>query len=270
MEFRLHEMGPELAVAQVFIPFSQALQALQSYRDFTAEMAPEIGCYLLAVNVPPIAPFPEAHHGKTAIAIVASHCGGIEAGMAALKPLTEVGDPIFSLLTPAPPYTTLQTSFDAANPAGKRFSGRRSTSMRSPTRPSTRSCSTPTRCPGLQRGVLRGAGWRHGRARASGHGLPAPPRGVQLRRGGRLEDASGDERSIAWVRSFHAAILPFGNGRVDANSWALTTSKARAGLTGRTPSGAVGQGHLRSRWCPLASRLRPPLGGWCETRVLRG
>ena len=58
MEFRLHEMRPELAVAQVFIPFSQALQALQSYRDFTAEMAPEIGCYLLAVNVPPVAPFP--------------------------------------------------------------------------------------------------------------------------------------------------------------------------------------------------------------------
>ena len=40
--------------------------------------------------------------------------------MAALMPLTAIGDPIFSLLTPMP-YTMLQTSFDAANPAGKRF-----------------------------------------------------------------------------------------------------------------------------------------------------
>ncbi len=62
MDFSLHRMGPELAVAQVFIPYAGALDAVRFYREFTAEMAPEIGCYLLAVNVPPGRAIP---HGST-------------------------------------------------------------------------------------------------------------------------------------------------------------------------------------------------------------
>ncbi len=221
MEFRLHEIGPELAVAQVFIPFSQALQALQSYRDFTADMAPEIGCYLLAVNVPPVAPFPEAHHGKTAIAIVASHCGGIEAGMAALKPLTEVGDPIFSLLTPMP-YTTLQTSFDAANPAGKRFFWKAQyfDALTDEALDTFVQHADPLPGP-YSAAFFEALGGAMAEREPSDTAFPHRRAAYNFAAGAGWEDASGDERSIAWVRSFHAAISPFGNGGVYANYMGL-------------------------------------------------
>lgn len=119
-EFRLHDVGPEVMTAQVFLPMSGAADALRAYRDFMAAAPDEALCYALFVNVPRVEPFPEAEHGRTALALVACHTGPIEHGEIALAPLAEIGDPMLSVFAPLP-YVTLQSSFDAGAPDGGRY-----------------------------------------------------------------------------------------------------------------------------------------------------
>ena len=119
-EFKLYEVGPEVMTAQVFYPIEDAKQVLQFYRDFTANASDELAGYALVVRVPPVAPFPEDLHGKTAIAIVACHSGSLEDGKAELEPLQNFGNPILCAIMPMP-FLGLQTSFDQGVPNGMRY-----------------------------------------------------------------------------------------------------------------------------------------------------
>jgi FAD/FMN-containing dehydrogenase len=118
--FQLHQVGPEVVAAQIFYPFEQAERVLRSYRDLMATAPDELSCYALAVNIPPVEPFPEEHHGKTAIVLVGCYTGETKDGLALFEPLKNLGDPIVALVSPMP-YTTLQQSFDAGTPKGQRY-----------------------------------------------------------------------------------------------------------------------------------------------------
>lgn len=119
-EFRLHAVGPEVMTAQVFHGMDGAAEGLAFYRDFMSTAPDEAACYPLFVNVPPVDPFPEHYHGKTALVFVGCYAGSLEDGEEALRPLGEFGAPFFSAIAPMP-YTTLQSSFDAGAPDGGRF-----------------------------------------------------------------------------------------------------------------------------------------------------
>jgi len=119
-EFKIHEVGPEIMVAQVFYPIEDAKQVLKFYREFTSNATDEMAGYALVVRVPPVDPFPEALRGKTAIALVVSFAGSLAEGAKALKPLESFGDPILRAIMPMP-FLTLQTSFDLGNPNGMRY-----------------------------------------------------------------------------------------------------------------------------------------------------
>lgn len=119
-EFRLHEVGPEVAVAQAYVLQEHAAEALASYRDFALSAPDEVACYALALRIPPIEVFPAKHHGKVAIGMVAMHCGSVEAGETALAPLAETDNAIVSFVAPMD-YAVLQGSFDAGTPDGGRY-----------------------------------------------------------------------------------------------------------------------------------------------------
>jgi FAD/FMN-containing dehydrogenase len=119
-EFQLHEVGPDVLVAQIFHPFQDAEDVLRFYRDFTAGAPRELACYAMFVHVPPVAPFPEAFHGQIALALVACYSGSIAEGETVLAPLKEFGDPLLNAVQPMP-YTALQQSFDAGTPDGGRY-----------------------------------------------------------------------------------------------------------------------------------------------------
>ncbi len=217
IELQLHPMGPELAVAQVFLPYAGASEALRFYREFTSEMAPEIGCYLLAVNVPPVDPFPPAYHGTTAIALVASHCGAVEDGLAALRPLTEVGEPMLSVLTPMP-YTTLQQSFDAANPAGKQFFWKSEYLKGLPDEALETFVAHADPLPGpFSAAFFEALGGAMAERDLAETAFPHRRAAYNFAAGAGWEDPARDDESIAWARRFHEAMTPFGTGGVYAN-----------------------------------------------------
>lgn len=119
-EFQLHEVGPDVLVAQIFHPFQAAGEALRFYRDFSAGAPRELACYAMFVHVPPVAPFPEAFHGQIALALVACYSGSIAEGKTVLAPLKEFGTPLLNAVQ-SMPYTALQQSFDAGTPDGARY-----------------------------------------------------------------------------------------------------------------------------------------------------
>jgi FAD/FMN-containing dehydrogenase len=119
-EFRLHEVGPEVLVGQIFYPVENAKQVLLAYRDLMAVAPDVLSCYAVVANVPPADPFPEEYRGKPAIALVACYTGPQERGISLLEPLGKLGTPILKAIGPMP-YTTLQQSFDAGTPSGTRW-----------------------------------------------------------------------------------------------------------------------------------------------------
>jgi FAD/FMN-containing dehydrogenase len=119
-EFRLHEVGPEVGTLQAFYPMSQAAQALTSYRAYMTAASDEVTCYAMFITVPSVEPFPEAEHGETTLGLFACHAGELGDGERDLTPLTEMGDPMFSVLAPMP-YVALQSTFDAGTPDGGRY-----------------------------------------------------------------------------------------------------------------------------------------------------
>lgn len=217
MELQLHPVGPQLAVAQVFLPWKLAGEALRFYRDFTAGMAPEIGCYLLAANVPPADPFPREYQGTTAVVLAASHCGDLDEGLAALAPMTKIGDPIFSMLAPLP-YTALQQSFDAANPAGKRFFWKSEYLSELPDEALETFISHADPLPGpFSAAFLEALGGAMADRDAAATAFPHRGAAFNFAACAGWEDAGHDEAAIAWVRGFHEAMTPFGTGGVYAN-----------------------------------------------------
>jgi FAD/FMN-containing dehydrogenase len=217
MELRLHPVGPELASAQVFLPWSVAEDAVRFYREFTAEMAPEIGCYLLAANVPPIDPFPEEYQGTTAAVLVASHCGDVEQGLAALRPITEIAEPIFSMLAPLP-YTALQQSFDAANPAGKRFFWKSEYLASLPDEALETFLAHADPLPGpFSAAFFEALGGAMAEQAPSATAFPHRGAAYNFAACAGWEDPARDDAAIAWARRFHEAMTPFGTGGVYAN-----------------------------------------------------
>lgn len=119
-EFRLHEVGPEILTAQAFHLFDHAADVLRFYRDFIAAAPNEVGCAALVLRIPPAEPFPEEHHGKMAVALVANYSADIEDGKEHLRPIEEFGNPVFSAMTPMP-FKVLQSVFDDGYPEGARY-----------------------------------------------------------------------------------------------------------------------------------------------------
>lgn len=119
-EFRLHDVGPEILTAQTFHLFDDAAEVLRFYRDFMIAAPNEVGCVALVLRIPPAEPFPEEHHGKMAVGIVANYSAGIDEGKEQLRPVEEFGNPILSAMMPMP-FTAFQCVFDDGYPEGARY-----------------------------------------------------------------------------------------------------------------------------------------------------
>lgn len=122
-KFSLHEVGPEVLLSQAFYPYRDLREVLQFYREFMVGAPDELLCYPFIIHTPPLAPFPEEFHGKTACALIACYSGDQEKGWALLQPLEKFGEPFFNFVQPIA-YTELQKSFDAGMPKGLRWYSR--------------------------------------------------------------------------------------------------------------------------------------------------
>ena len=217
VELRLHPLGPELMVAQAFHPYEDAGTALRFFRDFTSDAPDEVGFYALAVNVPPLPGFPEAFHGKTAIALIASYAGSLADGERALRPIGEFGEPMLKVVA-AMPYAALQQSFDAANPAHERYFWK-SHYLGSLTDDAIDVfVAHVDPLPGpFSAAWFEPLGGALGRVPAEATAFPHRDAAYNFAISAGWTDAADDERAVVWTRAFHDAMTPWATGGVYAN-----------------------------------------------------
>lgn len=217
IELQLHPLGPEIAVVQAFYPFAEAARHFRAFRDFFADAPDEMGGFALAVNVPPVDPFPADAHGTTAVAIVASHAGTIEEGTRALQPLAELGPSLLAVVAPMQ-YTALQQAFDLANPAGMRYFWKSTYADSLPDDAIDAFVAHADPLPGpFSAAWFEPLGGAMGRVDSASTAFPhrRPRFNVAFAAG--WESEADDEPAVAWARSCYDTMQPWSSGGLYAN-----------------------------------------------------
>lgn len=216
-EFRLHEVGPEVAVGQAYVLREHAAEALAFYRDFVRKAPDEVACYALALRVPPIEAFPAEHHGEVAIGLVAMHCGSVADGQAALAPLAETEHAIVSFVLPME-YAVLQSSFDAGAPDGARYYFKSDYLTGLPDEAIDALVDQLDPFPGdFTMMGFEPLGGAISRVDRDATAFPHRDSELMFSVWAGWSDPADDDEMIAWSRGVHAAMAPFADGGVYVN-----------------------------------------------------
>lgn len=215
--FRLHEVGPEIAVAQTYQPFPAGKETLAFYRDFMEDAPDEMNCLPLIVRVPPVEPFPEAQHGNICVALVVTHCGPVETGLDALQPVVDFGDPIASF-SDSMPYTALQSAFDAGAPDGARYYGKSQFLSKLPDEAIDAILTRVEPLPGPMSMIfLETMGGAINRVDPASTAFPHRDAACNFTPFGGWEDPSQDHEIKQWARELYEAVQPWSTGGVYLN-----------------------------------------------------
>ena len=109
-EFRLHPVGPMITGGVVAHPFAKARDVLRFYRDLTQSLPDEMCVFGGLLHAPD-------GSGAKLAAMAVCHCGSLEAGAAAAKPIKAYGPPVMDRLGPMP-YVAVNSMLDDAYPKG--------------------------------------------------------------------------------------------------------------------------------------------------------
>jgi FAD/FMN-containing dehydrogenase len=196
-EYQLHPVGPVFG-GMVLYPLSK--EALRFFDEFSRTCPDEVSTNGLLLTAP---------DGTLAVAIVACHCGSLEEGERALKPLRTFGSPLADMLQPRK-YVEMQSITDEAWPPGRLYYWK-SSLMRRLTEGAidvlmeyARRKPTPLSVIYLQQ--LHGAAGRVGTTdTAFPHRFDHYNCGVMLE----TEERADTERGIQWSREGWEALQPF-------------------------------------------------------------
>jgi FAD/FMN-containing dehydrogenase len=119
LEYRLHPVGPTVAAGPIFYPGDRVGEVLGFYRDFVDKVPDELTLLAEALTAPPAPFLPEEWHGKRLVALIGCYAGEAEAGLEAMQPMRELGDPVADLIGEMP-YVEMQALVDALYPRGTR------------------------------------------------------------------------------------------------------------------------------------------------------
>ncbi|HEV2812714.1 MAG TPA: FAD-binding oxidoreductase [Solirubrobacteraceae bacterium] len=118
-EYRLHELGPEVAFLFVPYPVDQAAEVFRAYRDLVASAPDELTVDFGIERFAPDPELPPELHGVMYAGVFGMYAGPVEEGLKALQPYRELGTPILDATGPYP-FTGVQTMLDPKFPDGVR------------------------------------------------------------------------------------------------------------------------------------------------------
>jgi FAD/FMN-containing dehydrogenase len=117
LTFRLHPVGPLVAMTAPFYALEDAERVLPAWRDLAASAPDELGFNALFWSVPAVEGFPPELHGRAVLILVSVYAGDADEGERVLQPLRELATPLLDL-SGTMPYATLQGAFDPFFPKG--------------------------------------------------------------------------------------------------------------------------------------------------------
>jgi FAD/FMN-containing dehydrogenase len=110
LEYTLHPVGPIIYAGVAAHPLPNGGEVLRFFRDTCATLPDEV------MLVAGLQTAPDGSGAKV-VGIVGSHCGSLEAGEAALRPVKQFGPPVLDAYGPMP-YCALNSMLDGAFPKG--------------------------------------------------------------------------------------------------------------------------------------------------------
>ena len=201
-EYGLHPVGPTITGGIVAHPIDHARDALRFFRDCTASLPDELTVVAGLIHAPD-------GSGSKLAGMVACHCGSLDAGEAAMRPLKGFGSPVLDALAPMP-YCQLNGMLDAGYPKGafnywkSSFLAQLNNDAIDIIVESFARCPTPM-CQMLIE-YLHGAATRVG---VSDTAFPVRAEGYNFLVLGQWTDRAISDRCIAWTRQTYADMAPF-------------------------------------------------------------
>lgn len=119
LEYRLHDVGPEVFMAIVFYPVEVGKEGLRAWREFMRDAPNELMSIALYWSAPEEEPFPPEWHGKPVFILGGCWSGPLDQAEEAVRPLRELAKPVADLSGPMP-FEMVQQLFDAEFPDGQR------------------------------------------------------------------------------------------------------------------------------------------------------
>jgi FAD/FMN-containing dehydrogenase len=111
-EYELHEVGPIVLAGAVGYALEDGAEVLRAYRDAVVDAPDELTTILTIRQVPSLPEYPEELHGRPVVNVISCYAGDLTRGEAEVRPLRELGTPLYDMLSPRP-FLELQSLFDA-------------------------------------------------------------------------------------------------------------------------------------------------------------
>ncbi|NEE01827.1 FAD-binding oxidoreductase [Phytoactinopolyspora halotolerans] len=115
-EFRAYPVGPDVTLALVFHPWTDAAAAMRNYHEWSQNAPDDVSSFAIVWHAPAIDDIPAQYHHQPVVTYAAVHSGDPAQAQADLAPLRDFGSPIADL-TDVMPYVDAQKLFDEDYPA---------------------------------------------------------------------------------------------------------------------------------------------------------
>jgi FAD/FMN-containing dehydrogenase len=230
--FVLHEVGPEVAFAATFYPIEEAADVMRGWRGYVESAPDEVTSTCVTMTFPANPELPEAVHDRPVIIVGGVHAGhDVEAGLAEMQPLRELGTALFDMSGPTP-FVGVQQGFDALFPRDTLRAYWKSQYVDELTDEAIDTIAAaandrPAPLTLVNTFHMGGAIARVGEEETAFHQRTSP---YMVSIDGMWTDAADDDANIEWVRSAWNAVAEHGTGEVYLNFTGLADEAPQAGV----------------------------------------
>jgi len=216
-EFALHPVGPLVYGGLVVLPLDQAKLPLQQSGAAAEQMPDELSVWAVLRLAPPLPFLPPEAHGKPVIVFAMCYTGPVENGPSVVENVRGFGTPVGEHLGPMP-YAMWQQAFDPLLTPGARNYWKSHNLDGIPDGLVDALLEAIGTLPSPQCEIFFGQiGAQTSRVPVEATAYSSRDTQYAMNVHGRWDNASDDERCIAWARAFFDAAAPFALGSVYVN-----------------------------------------------------
>jgi FAD/FMN-containing dehydrogenase len=229
--FELHEVGPEVAFAATFYPLEDAAEVMRGWRSYIEGAPDEVTSVCVGITFPANPELPEAVHDRPVLIVGGVFVGDVDAGLAEMQPLRELGTALFDMSGPTP-YVGVQTGFDPLFPRDTLRAYWKSQyldelSDEAIDTIAAKAQDRPAPLTLVNTFAMGGAIARVGEEDTAFATRTSP---YMVSIDGMWTEPGDDDANVAWVRSAWKDVQEFGTGEVYLNFTGLADEDATAGV----------------------------------------
>ena len=229
--FELHEVGPEVAFAATFYPLEDAAEVMRGWRSYVEGAPDEVTSVCVSITFPANPELPEAVHDRPVLIVGGVFVGDVDAGLAEMQPLRELGTVLFDMSGPTP-YVGVQTGFDPLFPRDTLRAYWKSQYLDelSDEAIDTIAAKAQDRPAPLTLVNTFAMGGAIARVCEEDTAFATRTSPYMVSIDGMWTEPGDDDANVAWVRSTWKAVQEFGTGEVYLNFTGLADEDATAGV----------------------------------------